>query len=81
MENDKIYKEAKELVCSTLEITPDELNDETLFVDDLGCDSILIIELKTQFEEKYNISIAKQDLEKLISLKDVVNYLTEREVT
>ncbi|MCP4751018.1 MAG: acyl carrier protein [Proteobacteria bacterium] len=78
--NDKIYKEAKELVCTTLEIPEEELSDDALFVDDLGIDSILIIELKTMFEEKYGIKIDKEDLSDLNSLADIVNYLSARNV-
>ncbi|MBU3914248.1 acyl carrier protein [bacterium] len=78
--DNKIYLAVKELVCETLEIPEDELNDDTLFINDLGCDSILIIEMKTQFEERYNIVIDKEDIEELASLKDVVNYLTKRNI-
>ena len=40
----ELYSEVKELICETLEVPEDEINDDTHFVDDLGIDSILIIE-------------------------------------
>ena len=50
-------------------------------IDDLDIDSILIIELKTQFEEKYEISIDKEDLNLITSLSDIMNYLEQQNVT
>jgi len=78
--DDSLYREAKELVCQTLELPPEELGDETLFIDDLGIDSILIIEMKTRFEETYHIKIDKADLPSLNSLLDVVTYLETRNI-
>lgn len=75
-----LYQQAKELVCETLEVPETELEDTTLFVDDLCIDSILIIELKTQFEEKYDISIDKEELKNINSLADIMNYLSEKNV-
>lgn len=76
----QLYQQAKLLVCETLEIAESELDDTTLFIDDLGIDSILIIELKTRFEEKYGISIGKDDLKNLNSLSDIMSYLVSRNV-
>ncbi len=78
--DNQLYQQAKSLVCETLEISENELSDKTLFVDDLGIDSILIIELKTQFEEKYGIQIDKEDLPNLNSLDEIMAYLTQRNV-
>ncbi len=73
--NERLYQQVRALVCETLETGTEELNDSTHFVDDLGIDSILIIELKTQFEEKYSIKIAKEALKDLNCLSDIMNYL------
>ncbi len=75
-----LYQQAKALVCETLETGEEELKDSTHFVDDLGIDSILIIELKTQFEEKYGIEIAKEALKDLNCLSDIMNYLIAHEI-
>lgn len=77
---EQLYQQARTLVCETLEIETDELNDTTHFVDDLGIDSILIIELKTRFEETYQISIDKEELTELNCLSDIMTYLTARQV-
>ena len=78
--DDRLYQQAKQLICETLEVGAEELQDATHFVDDLGIDSILIIELKTLFEEKYDIAIDKEDLKDLNSLNNIMTYLTERNV-
>jgi len=75
-----LYRQAKALVCETLEVGEEELQNSTHFVDDLGIDSILIIELKTRFEEQYDITIGKQVLKDLNCLTDIIGYLTERNI-
>lgn len=78
--DDRLYQQARTLVCETLEIPSEELGDTTHFVDDLGIDSILIIELKTRFEEQYHIDIDKAVLKDLNCLNDILLYLTHRGV-
>ncbi len=75
-----LHQQAKQLVCETLEIPENELEDSTHFVDDLCIDSILIIELKTQFEEKYGIEINKEELKTINSLGDIMSYLSQKSV-
>ncbi|MBU2514624.1 acyl carrier protein [bacterium] len=75
-----LYRQAKQLVCETLEISVEELEDSTHFVNDLGIDSILIIELKTRFEEIYHIEINKEELKDLNCLADIIKYLAEKSV-
>lgn len=75
-----LYQQAKEIVCETLEVSENELKDHTLFIDDLCVDSILIIELKTLFEEKYQIKIPKEDLEDINSLANIMAYLSDKNV-
>jgi len=77
---EQLYSEVKELICETLEVPETEINDDTHFVDDLGIDSILIIELKTLFEEKYTIQIDKDDLSELTSLAAVMTYLSAKDL-
>ena len=79
--NTELYKQIKDLICQVLEVPEDELGDNTHFIDELGIDSILIIELKTKFEEKYPITIDKDDLNELTSLSSIFNYLTNKKVS
>lgn len=78
--DEKLYHQAKTLVCETLEVGAEALQDSTHFVDDLGIDSILIIELKTQFEETYGISIDKEALKDLNRLSDIMDYLVAHKI-
>jgi acyl carrier protein len=75
-----LYQQAKALVCETLEVGEEVLQDLTHFVDDLGIDSILIIELKTRFEEQYDMTIGKEVLKNLNCLTDIIGYLAERNI-
>lgn len=76
--NKTLYQEVKALVCEIIEIPVEELAGETLFVDELGIDSILIIEMKTIFEEKYGVEIEKDELEQFNCLDAIVNYLSTK---
>ncbi|MBU2643905.1 acyl carrier protein [bacterium] len=78
--DDLLYRQARRLVCETLEVSEEVLQDSTLFVDDLGIDSILIIELKTRFEEQYGITIDKEILKDLNCLTDILEYLDSRNI-
>lgn len=77
---DELYDQAKQLICETLEIPQEDLHDETRLVDDLGVDSILIVELKTRFEERYGIKIPKEILPELNTLGGVVGYLSTQQL-
>jgi acyl carrier protein len=79
--DDRLYQQTKTLICAVLEIPETDLADQTHFIDDLGVDSILIIELKTKFEEHYRCQIDKSDLDQLTSLGAIIGYLQNRNIS
>lgn len=64
-----------------VEIIKDQLNvdmeitEETSFKDDLGADSLDLFELVMAFEEEYGVEIPQEDLEKLTTVGDVIDYI------
>ncbi len=76
--SEKLYQEVKKLVSEIIEMPEEEFEGDTRFVDDLGIDSILIIEMKTIFEEKYGVEIGKDELEQFNCLDAIVNYLAAK---
>ncbi len=63
------------IVVEQLGVTQDELAPEANFIDDLGADSLDIVELVMAMEEEFDIEIPDDDAEKIQTVKDVISYL------
>ena len=57
-----------------------EITEETSFKDDLDADSLDLFELVMAFEEAYNVEILSEDLEKLETVGDVMDYIRDKEI-
>ena len=55
----------------------DKVTLETSFVNDLGADSLDVVELLMEFEEKFDLSIPDEDAEKIQTIADAVKYIEE----
>jgi acyl carrier protein len=67
-----------ELVVEQLGVSRDEIAPEAAFIDDLGADSLDIVELVMAMEEAFDIEIPDEDAEKIQTIGDAVSYLQER---
>jgi len=67
----------REIVVEQLGVEADDVNLESTFIDDLGADSLDIVELIMAFEEEFNIEIPDEAAEKIKSVQDVVNYIDQ----
>lgn len=67
--------EIKEIISEQLGIEKDKITPESKFVDDLGADSLDIVELVMSFEEKFNIEIPETEAEKIQTVQAVLDYL------
>jgi acyl carrier protein len=65
----------KEIVCEQLGVSDDEVTPQASFIDDLGADSLDIVELVMALEEEYEIEISDEDAEKIKTVQDVVTYV------
>jgi acyl carrier protein len=68
----------KAIVVEQLGVAEDEVVPEASFLDDLGADSLDIVELVMAIEEEYDIEIPDDDAEKIQSIQDAINYVEER---
>lgn len=73
-----IEEKVREIICSQLSVKPEEVKIETSFAEDLGADSLAVVELVLAFEEAFNISIPDEDAEKIRTVGEAINYITER---
>jgi len=74
----EILGKVKDVTADFLRINPDEIVKESNFIDDLGADSIDIIELFMILEEECGIEISDEDAWELISVENVVTYIENR---
>ena len=69
------FEQVKKIVVEQLGAEPDEIQMSSTFVDDLGADSLDIVELIMAFEEEFNIEIPDEKAEKIKTVEDVVKYI------
>ncbi|HEY3490879.1 MAG TPA: acyl carrier protein [Candidatus Deferrimicrobiaceae bacterium] len=70
-----IEKKVKEIVAEQLERDINEVTTEASFVDDLGADSLDIVELVMKMEEEFSIEIPDEEAEKIKTVQNVVDYI------
>ena len=69
------FDKVKKIVKEQLGVEEDEIQMSSTFVDDLGADSLDIVELIMAFEEEFNIEIPDEKAEKIKTVEDVVKYI------
>mgnify|MGYP000601113353 CR=1 FL=1 len=77
MNTDEIFDKVKEIIVEQLGVSEDAITNEASFIDDLGADSLDIVELIMALEEEFDIEIPDADAEKIVSVGDVVEYIKE----
>ena len=65
----------KEIICEQLSVSEEDVVDEASFVEDLGADSLDLVEMIMALEEAFDISIADEEAEKIKTVKDAWNYV------
>ncbi|MDY4697955.1 acyl carrier protein [Selenomonas montiformis] len=71
------FEKVRDIVVEQLGVEADEVALESTFIDDLGADSLDIVELIMAFEEEFNIEIPDEAAEKIKSVQDVVTYIDQ----
>ena len=71
------FEKVRDIVVDQLGVEPDEVAIESTFIDDLGADSLDIVELIMAFEEEFGIEIPDEAAEKIKTGQDVVSYIDQ----
>jgi acyl carrier protein len=66
------------LVMEQLDVTREECVPEASFIDDLGADSLDLVEMIMEMEEVFGLEIADEELEKIRTVKDVIEFLKSK---
>jgi acyl carrier protein len=78
MAKEEIFDKLKELVVDQLGVEEDEVTMEATMQDDLGADSLDLVDLVMSVEEEFGVKVADEDLENIKTVGDIVNYIEER---
>ena len=75
MSSEEIFDKVKEIIVEQLGVAENTVTMEASFIDDLGADSLDIVELIMALEEEFDLEIPDADAEKIVSVSDVVDYI------
>ncbi len=77
MNTDEVFEKVKAIIVEQLGVTENSVEMESSFIDDLGADSLDIVELVMALEEEFDMEIPDSDAEKVVTVGDVVEYIKE----
>ena len=69
------FEKIQEIISEVLSVDADEITMETTFVDDLGADSLDVFQIIMGIEEEFDIEIANEDAEKIVTVGDAVEQI------
>jgi len=70
-----VEDKVKKIIAEKLSVDLEEVVPEASFVDDLGADSLDLVELIMSMEEEFDIDISDEEAEKLVKVKDAIDYI------
>ena len=73
-----LSEKVKDIIEKELGVEREKLTNEAGFIEDLGADSLDIVELVMEFEKEFNITIPDEDAEKLRTVGDAIAYLQQK---
>ena len=77
MSSEEVLEKVKGIIVEQLGVAENAVTMEASFIDDLGADSLDIVELVMALEEEFDIEIPDSDAEKVVTVEDVVEYIKE----
>ena len=72
-----LEEKVRKIIADTLSKSESEIKPESSLTEDLGADSLEIVELAMAMEEEFSIEIPDEDIEKIATVKDIIDYIHE----
>lgn len=79
MENDQVAQRVVDIICEQLQVSKEKVKEDTSFINDLGADSLDIVELVMEFEEEFKMSIPDDEAEKIKTVGDAIRYIKDKQ--
>lgn len=73
-------QKVKDIIVEQIGVNPDQVTPEAKFVEDLGADSLDVVELVMAFEDAFGTDIPDEDAEKLATVGDVIKYIEKKDL-
>ena len=73
-----IFEQVKKILCDQLDLEEEQVNEDSEVIDDLGADSLDIVDLVMTLEEEFDTEIPDEDIENLKTVGDIVKYIEQR---
>lgn len=73
-----IFEQVKKMLCDQLDLEEEQVNEDSEVIDDLGADSLDIVDLVMTLEEEFDTEIPDEDIENLKTVGDIVKYIEDR---
>ena len=70
-----VFEKVREILCEQLEIDPDESTLDTDIINDLGADSLDLVDFVMSLEDEFDKEIPDEDVEKIKTIGDIVSYI------
>ncbi len=75
---EEIFPKIVPIIAEQLKIKPEEIKPDSKFIDDLGADSLDAVEIVMGIEERFNVEISDEEIDKIKTVKDIVDYLARK---
>lgn len=76
--SDELFEKIQEMIAERLGVEKAEVTPEASFKDDLGADSLDLVELVMELEDEFDMEISDEDAEKIAKVGDVLEYIRSR---
>jgi len=73
-----VEEKVKEIIAEQLGLEKEDIQMDASFIDDLGADSLDIVEMIMTIEDEYDVEISDDDAEKIATVQDAINYIKEK---
>ncbi len=77
MAEKSVEQRVREIIVEQMDVNPDQVTLDAKFIEDLGADSLDVVELVMALEEEFDHEIPDEEAEKLLSVGDVVKYIED----
>jgi acyl carrier protein len=79
MADKSIEEKVKDIIVEQLGVNPEQVTPRASFIEDLGADSLDIVELVMAFEEEFGVEVPDEEAEKLQTVQDVIDYIKNKQ--
>jgi len=77
LNDQEVVGKVKKMVASQLGKSEEEISLESAFIEDLGADSLDLVELVMAMEDEFGLEISDEDAERIVTVQDVINHILE----